>query len=139
MAQHILEKKYGINPEDFGNRLITARRQYALKQTDLGEWLNVSRSYISNIERGSNKPGLSLTRGIRTFFAEECNFVKTLDFWVDGVDFKALDMVKGVVSNQKENSDEVATLKMLIKDKEDIILLLKEKIASLQEQLKQSA
>lgn len=53
-----------------GDKLKDMRRKLKLSQKDVAKELNVSRGYVSNIERGVRKPSIMVKLAIQYLFAK---------------------------------------------------------------------
>ena len=115
-----------INAKSFGERLKHKRMQHAKQQTELAEFLGITKALISALERGVQTPGINTIMGIQRFFAELGDFM-ILDWWCFGdqidISFKKEEAkrirdLERQVSDLKEklklSMDNNNTLKMLV-------------------------
>ena len=85
-----------------GKRIKQARKDNNKTQEDLAEFLNISNSYISRIERGTTKLSLELLIKICTYLNVEPSYVLTGSIYSsdDYLRNDVVDMLKGCSSEK---------------------------------------
>ena len=121
-----------VDKKGFANRQALMRRIHNIKQKDLAEALEVTRSYVSGVEATSGKamtitPGLAYVRAIRNYFGEQHNDLKPYDWWIEGIEITKM--------SPKVNENELTLLRKSLEDKEELLSFYKEKLARTENEL----
>lgn len=93
--------------KDLGEKVKLIRKRRKLKQDDLAEFLNLSRSQISNLESGRRNLSLKQLEKLCVFFQVDMSYFlmsETTDSCLDVIEkIKVLFESKELTDNQKED------------------------------------
>lgn len=119
-----------LSKTEIGKRIAQLRVHHQLSQTDFGKSIGVSRTSISNIERGDSLPSLELLTQITSLYQTSYESIILGSSTHNQVEISTPNPIQQITTPSIDQTDiQITHLQALLKEKESTIEILKSALA----------